>query len=170
LRRRAPRFPVGKRNLGPKRPSEEKNTPAELYRGSETYVKTRLMLNAWAAPEVGKIMSKIETVKGVANKLFATEAAVDTAMVQAAQLLESIVEGRKALNLSAVAAEAAQSRVAESIGALAEARRAVMAAHSSLQSLQRKMGVDDADVGPLQKPDDGDKGITSEVSSLRAVS
>ena len=115
-------------------------------------------------------MSKIETAKGVATKLFATEEAIDTAMVCASQLLESMVEGRKTLKLSAVAAEAAQSRVAESIGAMAEARRAIMAAHSSLQNLQRKMGIDDAETGPLQKPDDGESGVTNEVSPLRVAS
>ncbi|HEY3814198.1 MAG TPA: hypothetical protein VGL66_13315 [Caulobacteraceae bacterium] len=115
-------------------------------------------------------MSKIETVKAVAAKLFATEEAIDTSMVRASQLLESIVEGRKTLKMSAVAAEAAQSRIAESIGAMAEARRAIMAAHSSLQNLQRKMGVADEEAGPLEKPDDGDKGITNEISPLRVAS
>jgi hypothetical protein len=79
----------------------------------------------------------------VADKLFATEQAVDEAMVRASQFLESMVEARRELNLSAVAGEVATSRTAESIAALAEARRAVMAAHSALQSLQRKLGVDD---------------------------
>jgi hypothetical protein len=115
-------------------------------------------------------MSKIETVKAVAAKLFATEEAIDTSMVRASQLLESLVEGRKTLKMSAVAAEAAQSRIAESIGAMAEARRAIMAAHSSLQNLQRKMGVADEEAGPLQKPDDGQSGVTSEVSPLRVAS
>ncbi len=113
-------------------------------------------------------MNKIETVKHVADKLFATEDAIDAAMVQSAELLSALVEGRKGLKLSAVAAEAAQSRIAESIGAMAEARRAIMAAHSSLQSLQRKMGVDDAEVGPLDKPDDN--AVTSAAPSLRVAS
>jgi hypothetical protein len=114
-------------------------------------------------------MSKIETVKAVAAKLFATEEAIDTSMVRASQLLESIVEGRKTLKMSAVAAEAAQSRIAESIGAMAEARRAIMAAHSSLQNLQRKMGVADEEAGPLEKPDEK-PGVVSEVSPLRVAS
>jgi hypothetical protein len=114
-------------------------------------------------------MSKIETVKAVAVKLFATEEAIDTSMVRASQLLESIVEGRKVLKLSAVAAEAAQSRIAESIGAMAEARRAIMAAHSSLQNLQRKMGVADEEAGPMEKPDDN-TAVTSEARSLRVAS
>ena len=88
----------------------------------------------------------------MATKLFATEEAIDTSMVCASQLLESIVEGRKTLKMSAVAAEAAQSRIAESIGAMAEARRAIMAAHSSLQNLQRKMqGIDDEEDRPAAK-------------------
>jgi hypothetical protein len=114
-------------------------------------------------------MTKIETAKLVADKLFATEDAVDTAMVQASELLGVMVQSRKALKLSAVAGEVAQSRVAEAIGAMAEARRAVMAAHGALANLQRKMDIDDADVGPLQKPDDGNA-IVNESAALRVAS
>jgi hypothetical protein len=114
-------------------------------------------------------MSKVEVCQGVAQKLFATEDAIDTAMVQASQLMEGLVSGRKALKLSAVAAEVAQTRIAESISELAEARRAIMAAHSALQNLQRKLGVDDADIGPGDKPDN-QEGVTSESASLRVAS
>ncbi|NEX91686.1 hypothetical protein [Caulobacter sp. 17J65-9] len=88
-------------------------------------------------------MDKIEVCNKVADKLFATEHAVDEAMVRASQFLESMVEARRELNLSAVAGEVATTRTAETIAALAEARRAVMSAHAALQNLQRKIGVDD---------------------------
>lgn len=86
-------------------------------------------------------MDKIEVANKVADKLFATEHAVDDAMVRASQFLEAMVEARRELNLSAVAGEVATSRVAEAIAALSEARRSVMAAHGALQNLQTKMGL-----------------------------
>lgn len=102
-------------------------------------------------------MDKIEVAQKVADKLFATEQAVDEAMVRASQFLESMVEARRELNLSAMAAEVATSRCAESIAALAEARRSVMAAHSALQAVQRKLGVaDDAVVGIGGKTGEGE--------------
>ncbi len=66
--------------------------------------------------------------------------------------VESIVTARKILKVSATTAEVAQSRVAEAISALSEARRAVITAHGALADVQQKLGVDDADVGPLDKP------------------
>lgn len=99
-------------------------------------------------------MDKIEVVKKVADKLFATEHAVDDAMVRASQFLESMVEARRDLKLSAVAGELATTRVCESIAALSEARRAVMAAHNALSNLQRKMNVEDP-VEWTGKPQEG---------------
>lgn len=96
-------------------------------------------------------MEKTEVAKKVADKLFATEHAVDEAMVRASQLLETMVEARRELRLSAVVGEVATSRAAESIAALSEARRAVMAAHGALQNLQRKMEIEDAVVGTIDK-------------------
>ncbi|MBC6983105.1 hypothetical protein [Caulobacter sp. 17J80-11] len=98
-------------------------------------------------------MHKIEVAKNVADKLFATEHAVDEAMVSASRFLESMVEARRELNLSAVAGEVATSRVAEAISALSEARRSVMAAHGALANLQSKMGMGDNEFGQGQKPD-----------------
>jgi len=112
-------------------------------------------------------MDKVKTAKRVAERLFATEEALDGAMVQASGLLQVMIEGRRELKLSAVAGEAAQSRVAESIAALAEARRAVMAAHGALANLQRKMDLDDNDLGPLDKPEEDP--VRKAAPDLRAV-
>jgi FAD/FMN-containing dehydrogenase len=86
-------------------------------------------------------MTKTEVADKLALKLFATETAVDDAMVRACQLLEGMVEARQALNVSGVVGEVAQARVAEAIAALSEARRAVMASHNALADVQRKMDV-----------------------------
>jgi len=114
-------------------------------------------------------MNKVEVVKAVAAKLYAAEDAVDAAMVRNTQLLESIVEGRRALNVSATTAELAQTRVAEAIAALSEARRAVMAAHAGLKNVQVKLGVDDNEFGPIDKPEE-EKPERPNVGSLRVAS
>lgn len=108
-------------------------------------------------------MEKIEVAKKVADKLFATERAVDDAMMCASQFMESMVEARRELNLSAMAGEVATSRTAESIAALAEARRAVMAAHGALQNLQRKLNLDDGN--NFGVPEQGkETGVTARVA------
>lgn len=99
-------------------------------------------------------MNKVEVVKSIAGKLFAAEEAVDMAMVRNTQLLEGIITGRRELNVAATTAELAQTRVAEAIAALSEARRAVMAAHAGLKNVQVRLGVDDNDFGPLDKPEE----------------
>jgi hypothetical protein len=86
-------------------------------------------------------MNKTEIADTLALKLFATEAAVDDAMVRACQLLQGMVEARQALNVSGVVGEVAQARAAEAIAALSEARRAVMASHNALADVQGKMGI-----------------------------
>lgn len=99
-------------------------------------------------------MNKVEVVKSVAAKLFAAEDAVDAAMVSNTQLLESIISGRRELGVAATTAELAQTRVAEAIAALSEARRAVMAAHAGLKNVQTRLGVDDNEFGPMDKPEE----------------
>lgn len=101
-------------------------------------------------------MNKVEVVKSVAAKLFAAEDAVDAAMVSNTQLLESIISGRRELGVAATTAELAQTRVAEAIAALSEARRAVMAAHAGLKNVQHRLGVDDNEFGPMDKPEEDD--------------
>ena len=114
-------------------------------------------------------MNKVEVVKSVAEKLYAAEDAVDEAMIRNTQLLESIVEGRRQLGVAATTAELAQTRVAEAIAALSEARRAVMAAHAGLKNVQQKLGVDDNEFGPMDKPAD-EKPERPNVASLRVAS
>lgn len=98
----------------------------------------------------------------IATKLYATEHAVDGAMVAACQLLESMVETRQALGISGTVGEVAQARAAEAIAALSEARRAVMASHNALADLQRKHGVTVS-----QMEDKGAVPSTGQASSLR---
>ena len=115
-------------------------------------------------------MSKVEVVKNVAEKLFAAEDAVDAAMVRNTQLLEAIIQGRRDLNVAATTAELAQTRVAEAIAALSEARRAVMAAHAGLKNVQHRLGVDDNEFGPADKPEDDRPQKPKVAPALRVAS
>lgn len=98
-------------------------------------------------------MTKNQVAQGVADKLFATEEAIDVAMVRAAELITSMVEGRRGLAVAATTGEVAQARAAESIAALSEARRSVMAAHAALANLATKMDLDDLGVPPKPEED-----------------
>lgn len=113
-------------------------------------------------------MTKVEVAKTVAERLFAAEESIDAATVRASQLLEAMIDGRRALNLSAPSAELAQARTSEAMAALAEARRAVVAAHTALAGLQRKLDISDTEFGPVNKPEEesGTKTITNKAVRL----
>jgi hypothetical protein len=99
-------------------------------------------------------MEKALVAQRVANRLFATEKAVDAAMAEAASLMMSIAEARTELGLSAVVADTATSKVAEAIATLAEARRSVVAAHANLAETKLRVGIRTKLIGVSDKPPD----------------
>src|SRR3569623_227133 len=84
-------------------------------------------------------MTMQESAQRVADKLWATERAIDSAMVEAVQLIEAMISARRELKLSGTVGEVAQARAAEAIAALSEARRSVMATHAALAAVQKRM-------------------------------
>jgi hypothetical protein len=101
---------------------------------------------------MGKNMDKALVGQRVANRLFSTEKAVDSAMTEAAFLMTSLVEARAELGLSAVVGDDATSKVAQAIATLAEARRAVVSAHGDLADLKLRVGIRTKMVGVSDKP------------------
>jgi hypothetical protein len=99
-------------------------------------------------------MEKALVAQRVANRLFATEKAVDAAMAEAASLMTSLAEARAELGLSAVVGDDATSKVAQAIATLAEARRSVVAAHGSLADLKIRIGLRTKLIGVTDKPPD----------------
>lgn len=73
-------------------------------------------------------MEKALVAQKLANKLFATEAAVDSAMAEAMSLVAALVETRKELGLAATVGDKATAKVAEAIATLAEARSSIVEA------------------------------------------
>jgi hypothetical protein len=97
-------------------------------------------------------MEKALVCQRVANRLFATEKAVDAAMSEAASLMTAIAEARADLGLSAIVADDATGKVAQAIATLAEARRSVVAAHGNLAETKLRIGVRTKLIGVSDKP------------------
>ncbi len=86
-------------------------------------------------------MEKAFVAKRVAKKLFATEKAVDAAMVEAAELMMEMVASRRDLGMSAVVGDTAQAKLVEAIAALGAARTAVVTMHNELNDVRLRMGL-----------------------------
>jgi hypothetical protein len=86
-------------------------------------------------------MEKIFVVKRVASKLHGTEAAIDAAMVQAAEMMADLVQARKDLGLSATVGAAATAKVMAAMAALSDARTAMVDAHGELDQTRLRLGV-----------------------------
>lgn len=104
-------------------------------------------------------MEKVFVVKRVAGKLHGTEAAIDAAMVQAAELMADMVQARKDLRVSATVGSVATDKIMAALAALSEARTAMVDAHSELDETRLRLGVRtkmmgwDPKLGALQTTD-----------------
>ena len=86
-------------------------------------------------------MDKVFVAKRVAKKLFETEAAVDGALVEAAELMSEMLKARKDVNTSLVFADDVQVKMMEAIKALSEARTAMVGVHTELNEAKLRLGV-----------------------------
>jgi len=86
-------------------------------------------------------MDKALIAQTVANKLFATENAVDTAILEASKLMGGLIDARHEMRLSAVVGDDAVAKVAAALSALTEARKAVVEAHHELAEVKLRVGI-----------------------------
>jgi hypothetical protein len=86
-------------------------------------------------------VEKIFVVQKVATQLWATENAVDSAMSEASAMMADMLQARKDLGLSAVVADGAFTKLVAAIGALGEARAAMVAVHGELDNAKLRIGV-----------------------------
>jgi hypothetical protein len=77
----------------------------------------------------------------VANKLYATEAAVDSALVEASDLMGEMLKARKDMKVSLVFADDCQAKLMEAMKALSEARTAMVAVHGELDEAKLRLGI-----------------------------
>jgi hypothetical protein len=110
-------------------------------------------------------VEKVFVVKRVASKLYATEAAVDAAMVEVAEMMAELVQARKDLGLSATVAHGASVKVADAMQALMVARTAVVEAHAQLNESRLRLGVRTRMVGNLwpEKEEERPSGLREAV-------
>lgn len=85
-------------------------------------------------------MDKAHVIASVAGDLRATEQSVDAAIAHATTLVQSMIGGRTALNVSPVVGAESQAKAMEAIAALAAARQAMVACHEELAKDHRRMG------------------------------
>lgn len=106
-------------------------------------------------------MEKAFVAKRVAKKLFATEKAVDAAMVEAAELMTEMVASRRDLGMSAVVGDTAQAKLVEALAALGAARSAMVSMHGELNDVRLRMGLRRTTMGGLDDklPDTPPKGM-----------
>lgn len=86
-------------------------------------------------------MEKAFVAQRVAKKLFATETAVDGAMVEAAELMSEMLKARQDVNVSLVFADDVQVKMMQAIKALSEARSAMVGVHKELGEAQLRLGI-----------------------------
>lgn len=86
-------------------------------------------------------MEKVFVAQRVAKKLFTTEAAVDGAMVEAAELMGEMLKARQDVNASLVFADDVQVKMMEAIKALSEARSAMVGVHNELNEAKLRLGI-----------------------------
>jgi hypothetical protein len=86
-------------------------------------------------------VDKLPLMFGVANKLFAAESTIDTAMADTAALLAQMVEARKAANVSPTVDVKAHAKVVEAMTALSAARVAMVDAHNEMNEIKLRLGV-----------------------------
>ena len=86
-------------------------------------------------------MEKAFVAQRVAQKLFVTEAAVDGALSEAAELMSEMLASRKEVNTSLVFADDAQVKLMAAMKALSEARTAMVAVHNELNEAKLRLGI-----------------------------
>ena len=94
---------------------------------------------------------KMIVAQGVANRLFATEKAIDAALGEASGLMGAMVSSREELRMSATVGTDAVAKLAEAVSALAQARGAVVEAHRELEEVKLRLGIRTRMLGEYQK-------------------
>jgi hypothetical protein len=105
-------------------------------------------------------VDKTVIAQRVATKLFATENAVDTAILEASQLLASLVEARSEVGVSAVLGQDCFTKVSAALSALTESRQAMVDAHHAMNETKLRLGIRTrmAGTGPKSFMEPGEHG------------
>ena len=114
-------------------------------------------------------MDKVFVAQRVANKLYATESAIDAAMVEAAEMMAELVQARKDLRLSAVVGAGVSAKLAKAIAILSDARTTMVEAHVELEETKLRVGIRTKMSGWVKETGLAQDAGAQDVSDLRAV-
>jgi hypothetical protein len=112
-------------------------------------------------------MEKVFVAQRVANKLIATEHAVDGALAEAADLMSTMITARKDVNASLVFADDVQVKLMEAMKALSDARTAMVGVHHELNEAKLRLGIR-TKMGFEDKSIDGAEPVTMRQINRRA--
>jgi hypothetical protein len=100
-------------------------------------------------------MSKAKTLnvaKALTSQLHVTEEAIDSALAQAANLVETYITSRRAAHVSTVSGNEVHQSTLKAMMALSEAQRHMSDAHNHLSAIGEHMGIDVKANGAIDKP------------------
>lgn len=86
-------------------------------------------------------MEKVFVATRVVKKLVETEAAVDQAFAESAELLSVMLKARKDVNADLKFADDVQAKLMEAMTALSEARSAMVGVHAGLEEAKLRLGI-----------------------------
>lgn len=90
-----------------------------------------------------------EIAQGVAERLFAVESAIDTAVVRAAELAAAMPQARTDARLPAAIGQEAMGQAADAVAALVVARGHIVQAHQSLDVVRTDWRIPEVGVGDM---------------------
>ena len=92
---------------------------------------------------------KINIAKALSSQLHATEEAIDTALAEAAQLIEAYVNSRRAIHMSTTIANDVHQNTLKAMMALNSAQQYMTGAHEGLGKIQIQVGLGDVAIIPV---------------------
>ena len=111
-------------------------------------------------------MERALVAQNVANKLFATEDAIDQAIANASLLVGELVKARQEFGVSAVFADESFTKATAALAALGQARTAMVACHHDLNDARLRVGIRTQMAGASPKPPAQSRLATSDLRQV----
>jgi hypothetical protein len=86
-------------------------------------------------------MEKAFVVRKVASQLYATEAALDDALLQTTDLVREVMQARRELNVSTLFADEINVKLMSAMQAVTEARTAMLGVHEEMKEAGLRLGL-----------------------------
>jgi len=113
---------------------------------------------------------KAGIARAVMTQLHASEEAIDTALSETAQLIETYVTSRRAIRMTASLGPDVHRHTLDAMLSLRQAQERMSEAHSALRRVQDEVGLTPAAVVPIndkpEKESDKQEGISSRLRTV----